>query len=178
MSIMMFVRSIGGPGPSPGFGAGASGQFGMPLAVAVDVAGSVYVLDRGFQVGLPFISFVYKFDRSGKFVIEVGGGSSKAVVQSPESVAVDNAGNVYIATGSGSSPPGPEGPERVIKFDGAGNLLLTWGSSGFGQGQFLHFAGIAVDTAGYVYVADFEGSRVQKFDGNGKFILAWGGRRK
>ena len=34
--------------------------------------------------------------------------------------------------------------------------------------------GVAVDSAGYVYVADTYNDRIQKFDSAGKFITKWG----
>jgi DNA-binding beta-propeller fold protein YncE len=49
-----------------------------------------------------------------------------------------------------------------------------WGSSGEGAGQFNEPCGIAVDSGGYVYVADSLNHRVQKFDNNGAFMRMWG----
>ena len=51
---------------------------------------------------------------------------------------------------------------------------LTWGEGGNAEGQFDTPAGIAVDAAGNVYVADSYNNRIQKFDSSGKFLLAWG----
>jgi tripartite motif-containing protein 71 len=41
------------------------------------------------------------------------------------------------------------------------------------DGQFINPAGIAVDSSGYVYVADAGNNRVQKFDSNGTFVTKW-----
>jgi len=88
----------------------------------------------------------------------------------PTEVAIDAQGNVYIIDG---------GNHRVQKFDKDGNFILTWGSQGPGDGQFLfqvppaHYGSIAVDKDGYVYVTDHF-NRVQKFDGNGKFLMKFG----
>ena len=54
------------------------------------------------------------------------------------------------------------------------NFISQWGGSGTGNGQFLTPTGIAVDSAGNVYVAEGNGNRVQKFDGNGGFVLKFG----
>jgi DNA-binding beta-propeller fold protein YncE len=53
-------------------------------------------------------------------------------------------------------------------------FVLKWGSYGSGDGQFLYFRGLAVDSYGYVYVAEADNNRIQKFDSNGNFITKWG----
>jgi DNA-binding beta-propeller fold protein YncE len=51
-----------------------------------------------------------------------------------------------------------------------------WGSYGTGNGQFKNPWGVAVDSAGNVYVADTGNDRIQKFDPNGRFLTKWGSR--
>src|SRR6267142_2937930 len=53
-------------------------------------------------------------------------------------------------------------------------FILTWGTAGSANGQFLTPTGITVDSAGNVYVAEGNGNRVQKFDSNGTFIRKFG----
>jgi hypothetical protein len=53
-------------------------------------------------------------------------------------------------------------------------VVTTWGGPGAGQGQFSVPQGVAVDTAGGVYVADLNNNRVEKFDSNGRFLLQFG----
>ena len=52
-----------------------------------------------------------------------------------------------------------------------------WGKDGSENGEFRGPSGIAVDTAGNIYVADTGNDRIQKFNRNGKFIAAWGFQR-
>lgn len=56
----------------------------------------------------------------------------------------------------------------VKKFDASGNLLLTYGTLGAGDGQFNQPQGIAADSKGYIYVVDTGNQRIQKLhdDGN------------
>ncbi len=54
-------------------------------------------------------------------------------------------------------------------------LLSTWGTQGSGNSQFKNPSGIAVDTAGNVYVADTDNYRVQKFNSSGEYLTQWGG---
>src|SRR5262249_13536918 len=60
-------------------------------------------------------------------------------------------------------------------------FVLKWGSYGTGDGQFIFPLGVAVNSAGQVYVLDFGYSlspnpiyRIEKFDANGNFITTWG----
>jgi streptogramin lyase len=57
---------------------------------------------------------------------------------------------------------------------GAQVFLFEWGQAGAGDGQFNAPTGIAVDSAGNVYVADTANHRIQKFDDQGNFLLKWG----
>lgn len=52
--------------------------------------------------------------------------------------------------------------------------VTQWGSSGIANGHFNQPWGIAIDSAGYVYVVDSQYPRVQKFSSNGAFITKWG----
>jgi DNA-binding beta-propeller fold protein YncE len=118
-----------------------------------------------------------------------GGGAGQFA--SPNGVAADASGNVYVAD---------SGRNRIQKFDSSGNFLLTWGKdviatnlgTGFeictvapdcqagapstGLGGELNFPrAIAVDPAsGNVYVADINNNRIQEFDSSGNFLRTWG----
>src|SRR6266480_4027196 len=52
--------------------------------------------------------------------------------------------------------------------------LTQWGTQGSGDGQFQGPAGVAIDAAGNVYVADAGNARVQKFTGTGTYLAQWG----
>jgi len=80
-------------------------------------------------------------------------------------VAVLPDGDMYIADGYGNA--------RVHKFSKEGKLLFSWGTPGRGPGQFILPHGIAVDSAGLVYVADRENSRVQIFNPRGEYLREW-----
>ncbi len=92
-------------------------------------------------------------------------GQGSGEFQDPRGVAVDAAGNIYVAD---------TGNHRVQVFDASGRYLRGWGQYGSGPGEFNEPWGIAVDGAGNVYVADTWNYRVQKFDKDGKFLTMWG----
>jgi RHS repeat-associated protein len=50
----------------------------------------------------------------------------------------------------------------------------AFGSSGTGNGQFAHPAGIAIDSAGNLWIADENNKRVEKFNSKGEFLKAFG----
>jgi len=92
-------------------------------------------------------------------------GKSNGQFQDPRGIAVDEAGNVYVAD---------SGNHRIQVFDSSGGFLTQWGSQGMETGQFQDPWGIAVDQADNVYVADTWNHRVQKFDAEGTFLRQWG----
>lgn len=92
-------------------------------------------------------------------------GSGGGQFQFPRGVAVDAAGNVYVADTNNN---------QVQKFDSLGVFLSKWGAPGSGDGQFSGPRGIAVDVAGNVYVVDQLNHRIQKFTSTGTFLTKWG----
>ena len=81
----------------------------------------------------------------------------------PWGIAVDGAGNVYVADTANN---------RVQKFDAAGNFITKWGRFGASDGQFQYPRGIAIDSNGAVFVIDATGL-VQTFTSTGTFVSKW-----
>lgn len=100
------------------------------------------------------------------FVLEWGShGGAPGQLNWPQGIAVDAAGNVYVADTRGS---------RIQKFDGQGVILGLWGSYGSGTGQLNCPRGIAVGPDGRVYVADTENDRMEVWSGTGGYLQSWG----
>lgn len=134
------------------------GRFNRPSDIVIDNDENIYVADV-------WNHRIQKFDPHGSFIsafrpvnddTEVGG------------LTLDSAGNIYAVITSGSSDTRRE---EVRKFTPEGNLLLSFGSRGSGDGQFLRSTGIALDSIGNIYVSDTNSNRVQKFDPKGNFLL-------
>lgn len=75
------------------------------------------------------------------------------------------AGGVALVGAVAGVGPGPRG--------GYAKLVLEFGGAGMGPGQFEDPRGIAVDGAGNIYVANYQGGRVQMLDRSGKFLSQW-----
>jgi tripartite motif-containing protein 71 len=101
------------------------------------------------------------------------GGLGTAIGQfdSPQAVATDQNGNVYVADTANN---------RIQKFTKSGAFVLAWGSHGTGSdapgGEFYYPRGIAVDARGDVLVADSNNQRVQVFSSDGTFLMKWVGQ--
>jgi DNA-binding beta-propeller fold protein YncE len=144
--------------------AATAGNFVGPRAVAIDDKNDwVYVVDSSGRV--------QKFTRAGKFLKQWRTPSVEK--GKPEGLALTPEGNLVVTDTHYS---------RVLIYSPQGKLLQKFGSYGSGETQFILATGVAVDKAGHIYVADYNGSpgdglrvRIHKFDATGKFLLQWGG---
>ena len=134
------------------------GEIDVPTGIAVDKEGNVYVNDfRNRRI--------QKFDKDGNFLIQWIPDPPGA----PGSIAIDGEGNVYVSLFEADD-------HNIQKFDTNGKLLMTWGGTGSGDGQFAgQIEDIAIDQDGNLYVTDSYNHRIQKFDSNGNFVAKFGG---
>lgn len=89
---------------------------------------------------------VWKYGATGSLITVFGGtGTANGQMRAPVDIAIDPAGNVYVAELTG---------QRVQKFTSTGVFITRWGTPGTGDGQFQIPIGIAWDPAGFVWVAD------------------------
>ncbi len=75
-------------------------------------------------------------------------------------VAVDKAGNVYVADSDNN---------RVQVFSAKGSFLRKWGSIGSGNGQFTRSEDVDISPDGSIWVADDGGGRYQLFSKTGAY---------
>ena len=134
----------------------------QPEPLAVDNSGNIYAGDVSW-VG------ICKFNQAGVFIKRWNSGTQ--IQLWPNGVAADNnSGIIYVSD---------QNVNAVQKYTNAGVYIMQWGNWGSGcaktgDGYFNGPAGIAVDSSGFVYVADFGNNRIQKFDSSGNYITQWG----
>jgi uncharacterized protein (TIGR03437 family) len=149
-------------------GPAVSASLGFPLGVAFDAAGNLYVADgdnnRVRRITPGGIISTIAGNGHGGFSGD-GGPATAASINIPSDVAVDGAGNLYIADA---------GNNRVRKVDTSGAITTvagngTDGFSGDGgpstQAMLNYPWGLAVDGAGTVYISDRVNSRVRIISG-------------
>jgi sugar lactone lactonase YvrE len=172
VSIGGVITTVAGNGTS-GFsgdgGVATSAQLNQPTGIALDAVGNMFIADGGnFRVR--------KVTPGGAIDTVAGGGvggftgdggqATSAKLNRPLGVALDRAGNLFIADYEN---------ERVRKVMTGGiiNTVAGGGTHGLGDGgpataAWLHNpAGVAVDAAGNLFIAETWSSRVRKVTADG-----------
>ena len=92
---------------------------------------------------------------TGGDLAEIGArGSEPGELQEPAGVALDGAGNVWVAD---------RGNNRIQAFTPDGALVARFGERGVGVGQFIEPTSVSVACNGLVTVADADNNRAQQF---------------
>lgn len=140
----------------------SSGLGPYPGGVARDAAGRVFVADT-------FNSRIVRFDPGSTVGTVVAGatgtgttnaGSGLDRLANPSKIAIDPAGNLLVVD---------TGNDRVLRYPGtttagvAGTVVAGGNGRGSGLSQLSLPVGLALDTAGNLYVADTLNSRVVRW---------------
>jgi len=166
--ISYVVSTVAGTG-AEGYrdGAGTTATFSLPVGIAVDSSGSVYVAD----VGNDMIRKITAAGVVSRLAGLAGGGSTDGdngynssgpfpSFNEPTGVAVDSSGNVYVAD---------KFNHKIRKITPAGvvSTIAGGGARGSADGvgtaaTFDYPNGIAVDRNGVVYVSDTGTPKIRK----------------
>jgi tripartite motif-containing protein 71 len=157
-----YLSELGGPADVGGAGLSEAGS----VAVAAG-SSDLYVADTNHNRILVYSPTGTLLARFGANAGDGSQGSGPGEFDHPEAVAVDGAGDMYVADTANN---------RVVKLSPSGEVLTQWGSRGTGDGRFHSPTGIALDAAGNVYVVDSENNRVEVFDSSGRYLEKWGER--
>lgn len=149
-------------------GAGATARFNSPQGLATDAAGNVYVADRDNQEirKITPAGMVSTLAGSSLSMGDNDGIATRARFFRPTGVAVDGAGNVFVADTRNYTVRkiSPAGAVSTLagRAEEAGNTNGPGSAARFASPQ-----GIAVDAAGNVYVTDFDSHVIRKISTSG-----------
>jgi len=163
--VTTFAGTVGGAGAADGTGGAA--RLYYPQGIAADAAGNLYVADTGNHTVRKIAAgtvttFAGLAGNSGS----VDGTGSTARFSGPEGVAVDPAGNVYVAD------PGNHTIRKITPAGITTTIAGVAGNSGAADGPGsaarLNFPqGVATDLAGNVYVADTGNFTIRRIAADG-----------
>jgi len=159
--VITIVAGTGKMGTAGDRGPAINAQLDYPVGIAIDAVGAIYIAE-------PLAHWVRKVTPDGKIVTVAGNGTfglsgdggpaTSASLASPQGLAIDAAGNLYIADGSIRKVT-PSGLISTV----AGGGMDHPGDGGPATSAWLNGAvGVAVDAAGNLYIADSADHRVRK----------------
>jgi streptogramin lyase len=156
---------------------GENPTFDYPAGIALDASGNLYIADSGDDM----IRKMNRLNQVSSLAGQAGvtgasnGRGSDALFNNPWDVAVDAAGNVYVADTNNN---------MIRKIDPKGEVTTLAGGTAPGSADgtgtsasFNHPMGVAVDAAGIVYVADTANHLIRRITPKGEVTtLAGGGK--
>ena len=151
-------------------GPATSAGLNYPYGVAVDGSGNLYIADL-------YNNRIRKVSAGGTITSIAGNGqtgfsgdggpATSAQLDEPFGLAIDGAGNIFVTD---------YGNDRVRKISTSGTITTVVGNGNPGytgdggpatSAQVNYPKGIAVDTSGNLFIADFSNSVVRKISANG-----------
>jgi len=176
--IATIAGTSGQPGWSGDNGPALSAQFTDPIRVAVDQNLNLYITDLGnqsirvvnYQTGI-----INSIAGNGSPGFSGDGGNSVgAQLNSPHDVVVDSAGNVYVADTLNSRVRIIDTHGNINTFAGNGMRGYTGDYGAAVNAELSLPTGLALDSKGNLYIADFGNATVRKVDTSGKITTIAG----
>jgi len=144
-------------------GSAAAARFNSPLGIAIDSAGNLYVADTSNYTIRKVTSAGLVSTLAGKTLApgSADGSGAAARFNSPEGIAADNIGNLYVADRTNNTI------RKITPTGLVSTLAGTAGVLGSADGDaaaasFFDPKGIAADRAGNLYVADTRNHTIRK----------------
>lgn len=159
------VAGDGQPGMRGDGGPAVFARLNQPFGVAADTEGNIYIADLENHR-------VRCVDRDGAISTVAGTGTkgsrgdggpaAEAQLMSPRSLALDASGNLYVSEFDGHRVRKitPQGIISTVAGLGVAGLAGDGGPAAKGQLSFP--AGLAVDAAGVLYIADSQNHRIRR----------------
>ncbi|MES2387895.1 MAG: hypothetical protein V4543_07820, partial [Bacteroidota bacterium] len=156
------VSTVAGSGVTgPADGTLAAAQFSQPYAVAADESGNIYVVERDIHrirkinVTTGMVSTLAGLNQG-----YADGQGTAAKFYYPTAIAIDGTGNLYVCDQYNSRIRKVTPAGAVTTIAGTGTLGTADGPTS--SAQFDNPAGITLDAAGNIYIAEATNNRVRK----------------
>jgi uncharacterized protein (TIGR03437 family) len=174
--IITTVAGNGYAGFSGDGGPATSASLDFPAGVAVDGSGNIFIADTfNYRIRkvYPNGTITTVAGNGIQGISADGGPATSASLIYPQGVAVDALGNLFIAD-----------LWRIRKVSTSGIITTVAGNgyAGFsGDGgpatsaQFLKAVGVAVDSSGNLFIADYDNNRIRKVSANSGIITTVAG---
>jgi|GEM_PF-5787162 len=169
------VTAVAGSGVSGWLdGPAATAQFNLPSGIAVNAAGEIFVTEFGNHTVRKIAGGVVSTIAGSTTPGCVNGNGGTARFQNPTGIAIDNAGNLFVADW---------GNHLIRKIDPLGNVTTVSGTCGvsgavnstLGASLFNLPHGLFADFAGNVYVAESNNHWIRKVDQPGNAVTTFAG---
>jgi trimeric autotransporter adhesin len=171
--IITTYAGTGAVGYTGDTGQATLATFNFPLGIAADTSGNLFIADQGNNVirrvdgATKVITTVVGFSPGNPGFSGDGGPATSATLNQPGGVAVDGSDNLYIADTDNAA---------VRKVVASTNQITTIvGHQGYGFGgdngpgasaTLTNPFGLAVDSAGDVWIADYWNNRIRLYSGS------------
>jgi len=167
--IISTVAGTGGPGFSGDGGPATTAQLSTLTGVAIDGTGNVYIADadahriRQVEAGTGLIATVAGTGVAGSLGDD--GLATGAQLRTPTGVAVDDAGNLFIADADNNRIRRVAGDTGIITTIAGTGIPGFSGDGGLATNAQLSVSyGVTLDVAGNLFIADTGNKRVRAVD--------------
>ncbi len=168
--IISTIAGNGSTGYSGDGGPATAASLHGPTGIVVDGSGNIYIADR-------YNNCVRKVDASGIITTLAGNGTSgysgdggtatAAKLNQPDGIAIDNAGNIYIADWYNFRVRKVNTSGIITTYAGTGAAGYTGDGGPATAATFNYVNSVATDLSGNVYVTDGSASVVRKIAPSG-----------
>ena len=169
------ISTVAGGAPPPTPVAAVNASLPLPSGVATDKSGNIYFTSNNAVFKIDSTATLTRIAGTARAGYSGDGGPAiNAQLNGPYGVALDGAGNLYIADG---------GNNRVRKVSSNGTMTTAAGNGTAGysfdnvpavNSELNNPLGVAVDSSGSLYIADSFNQRIRKVTPDGTITTVAG----